>query len=75
MRKKKSSKAIQDPTPTDLASAVAELAAVKRLLMLLLAKLGSTSAEIGDALSLEQSTVRRMMQFRRIEKIPLPKAD
>jgi len=49
-----------------------ELEAVKRLLILLLLKLGSTSDEIGTALDVDSSVVRRMMPSGKVKKIPLP---
>lgn len=49
-----------------------ELDAVKRLLVLLLLKLGSTSDEIGRALGVDSSAVRRLVPAGRIKKIVLP---
>jgi hypothetical protein len=46
-----------------------ELEAVKRLMILLLMKLGSTSEEIGTALDVDSSVVRRMVPGRNIKKI------
>jgi len=42
---------------------------VKRLLVLLLLKLGATSEEIGLALGVDPSLVRRMVPARKIRKI------
>ncbi|MHB8540884.1 MAG: hypothetical protein ACYDCD_08085 [Candidatus Acidiferrales bacterium] len=42
---------------------------VKRLLILLLLKLGSTSQEIGDALGVDASVIRKMMSIKGIKKI------
>ena len=42
---------------------------VKRLLILLLLKLGSTSEEIGLALQVDSSVVRRMLPASRVKKI------
>lgn len=46
-----------------------ETEAVKRLLVLLLAKLGSDSKEIGMALGVADSTVRKMISFRKVAKL------
>jgi hypothetical protein len=48
---------------------VVELEAIKRLLMLLLVKLGSTSEEIGTALGLHHSRVRQLVPTGKIKKI------
>jgi len=42
---------------------------IKRLLILLLLKLGSTSEEIGLALNVDSSGVRKMFPVRRVKKI------
>ena len=42
---------------------------VKRLLVLLLLKLGATSEEIGLALQVDSSAVRRMIPARQVKKI------
>jgi hypothetical protein len=42
---------------------------VKRLLILLLLKLGSTSDEIGAALNIDSSVVRRMVPSGRVKKL------
>lgn len=42
---------------------------IKRLLVLLLVKLDSTSEEIATALQVDSSAVRRMIPFRRIKRI------
>jgi hypothetical protein len=42
---------------------------VKRLLVLLLLKLGATSEEIGLALQVDSSVVRKMIPVRQIKKI------
>jgi hypothetical protein len=44
---------------------------IKRLLILLLMKLGATSEEIGLALQVDASAVRRVMPGRKIKKINL----
>lgn len=46
-----------------------QLEDVKRLLMVLLLKLGSTSDEIGIALQIDSSSVRHMIPTSKIEKI------
>jgi hypothetical protein len=42
---------------------------IKRLLILLLLKLGATSDEIGLALGIDASAVRRLVPGRKIKKI------
>lgn len=42
---------------------------IKRLLIVLLLKLGSTSEEIGLALNLHPGRVRKMLSTRKIKKI------
>jgi len=42
---------------------------LKRLLILLLLKLGSTSDEIGSALGVDSSSIRKMMPVRKIKKL------
>ncbi len=44
---------------------------VKRLLILLLLKLGATSQEIGAALGVDSSSIRKMMPVRNIKKVEL----
>ena len=46
-----------------------ELEAVKRLLILLLVKLGATSEEIGSALGVHHSRVRQLVPTSRVKKI------
>jgi hypothetical protein len=46
-----------------------ELEDIKRLLVLLLIKLDSTSEEIATALQVDSSVVRRMIPFRQIKRI------
>jgi len=48
-----------------------EIEEIKRLLVLLLLKLGATSDEIGTALGVDSSVVRRMIPARQIKKIQL----
>lgn len=45
-----------------------EIEDIKRLLMLLLIKSGATSEEIGLALQLESSVVRKMLPISKIKK-------
>ena len=51
--------------------AVAELAAIKRLVILLLVKLGSDSAEVAGALGVDGSVVRRLVPTGGVKKIGL----
>ena len=54
--------------------AVAELAAIKRLIILLLVKLGSDSAEVAGALGVDGSVVRRLVPTDAVTKVvPLAK--
>jgi len=48
---------------------VSEIESVKRLLILLLLKLGATSEEIGAALGIDSSGIRKIIPVRRIKKI------
>jgi len=48
---------------------VRELESIKKLLLLLLAKLGSGSDEIAMALGIESSGVRKMISMRKVEKL------
>ena len=48
-----------------------EAESIKRLLILLLLKLGSTSQEIGDALGVDSSMIRKVMSVRNIKKVEL----
>jgi DNA-directed RNA polymerase specialized sigma subunit len=48
---------------------VEELQAVKKLLIALLVKLGSTSEEIGDVLDIDASRVRQLVPITKIKKI------
>jgi DNA-directed RNA polymerase specialized sigma subunit len=52
-----------------------QLEEIKRLLMLLLFKLGSTSEEIALALNVDSSRVRQIMPAKKIERIVERKAD
>lgn len=47
----------------------AELEHIKRLLILLLVKLGATSEEIGLALKMNSSVVRKLLPMRKIKPI------
>ena len=49
--------------------AVQELDAVKRLLILLLLKLGSTSDEVGNALGVHHSRVRQLVPSSKVKQI------
>jgi len=46
-----------------------ELQSIKRLLVLLLMKLGSSSEEIGAALDVDSSVIRRMVPARKVTKL------
>ncbi len=48
---------------------VSEIESVKRLLILLLLKLGATSQEIGAALGIDSSGIRKLIPVRNIRKI------
>lgn len=45
-----------------------ELESIKKLLILFLFKMGTTSDEIGTALSIDSSAIRRMVPSREIKK-------
>jgi len=53
-------------------NAAKETEQVKRLLILLLVKLGASSAEIGSALQVDESVVRRLVPGRKVRKIAVP---
>jgi hypothetical protein len=53
----------------DLKDVVDELDGIKRLLVLLLVKLGSDSGEIGLALDVDSSAIRRMFPTRQVKKL------
>ncbi len=44
---------------------------IKRLLILLLLKLGATSQEIGDSLGVDSSVIRKMLPIRSIKRLEL----
>lgn len=48
---------------------ITEIESVKRLLILLLLKLGATSEEIGAALRIDSSGIRKIFPIRSIKKI------
>lgn len=48
---------------------MSEIESVNRLLMLLLLKLGATSEEIGAALGMDSSGIRKLFPIRSIKKI------
>ena len=50
---------------------ITEIEGVKRLLILLLLKLGATSEEIGAALDMDSSAIRKMISIRGIKKIEI----
>jgi hypothetical protein len=47
----------------------AEIEGVKRLLILLLLKLGATSQELGAALGIDSSGIRKLMNVRKVKKV------
>ena len=49
--------------------AVAELDSIKRLLLLLLVKLGATSDEIGAALRMHPGSARKLMPGRKVKRL------
>lgn len=65
----KKGNASSDDESAAIATLTKETEAVKQLLMLLLAKLGSDSKEIGMALGVADSTVRKMISFRKVAKL------
>jgi hypothetical protein len=48
-----------------------ELESIKKLLLLLLVKLGSDSDEIAMALGIDSSGVRKLISMRKVQKLPL----
>lgn len=50
-----------------------ELENIKRLLIALLLKLGASSEELGTALGVDSSGIRRMFPVRKIKKVELSK--
>lgn len=48
---------------------LSEIESVNRLLILLLLKLGATSDEIGQALDVDSSFVRKLLSVRSVKKI------
>ena len=61
--------ATQISATMDLHSVTKELEAIKRLHLLLLAKLGASSEEIAAALGVDGSTIRKMISFRSVKRI------
>ncbi len=59
----------------DVAALAKEMEAVKRLLVLLLAKLGSGSKQIAMALGVDDSTIRKMISMRKDSKLTVPQSD
>ena len=51
-----------------------ELADIKRLLILLLVKMGASQEELASALQLDRSRVSRMIPARKIEKLTFCKS-
>ena len=52
-------------------SEIKELESIKRLLVVLLLKLGASSQEVALALGVDSSVVRRMVPGKKIKKIDL----
>ncbi len=48
-----------------------ELENIKRLLIALLLKLGASSEEVGTALSVDSSVIRRMFPVKKFKKVEL----
>ena len=59
-------------TVDDASELASELDAIKRLLMLFLVKLGSTSEEIAAVLEVDASAVRRLVPSRKIRRLTFP---
>ena len=57
-----------------MSDAAKELSEIKRLMVLLLLKLGSTSEEIALALQVDSSAVRKLIPARQVKKIVGDKA-
>jgi len=55
--------------PKNFSELVCEMEGIKRLLMLLLAKLGSDSKEIAKASGAGDSTIRKIISFRQVKRI------
>ena len=51
---------------------IEHLEGIKRLLILLLIKLVSSSEEIGAALSVDSSLIRRLVPTRKVRKLSFP---
>ncbi len=69
MARKKSNLNASEPQRIDFSELVCEMEGVKRLLILLLAKLGSDSKEVAMVLGVGDSTIRKMISFRQIKRI------
>ncbi|PYJ66325.1 MAG: hypothetical protein DME76_17250 [Verrucomicrobia bacterium] len=52
-----------------------EVESIKKLLLLLLVKLGADSDEIAMALGVDSSGVRKMISMRKVEKLRLGESD
>lgn len=68
-KKKKVRKSTSSPNGGPGNEVLAELTEIKKLVVLLLAKLGSGSAEIADALDRAPSGVRNWLSFNKVVKI------
>jgi hypothetical protein len=68
LKKKQGETRRDSNTAKELSDLQQELTSIKHLLVLLLAKQGSGSREIAMALGTDDSTVRRMISFRSVER-------
>jgi hypothetical protein len=62
-------KAANNGRDSDYSELLGELRTIKQLLVILLAKLGSDSGEIGKALRVEPRRVRDLISFNEIERV------
>lgn len=70
-KKRKAAPQVGHPLEKSITELEAGLQDVKRLLILLLAKFGADSNEIGMALGVDGSTIRRTISLRKVNKIVL----
>ncbi len=66
---KKRKEALVDPNLKALKRLDEELDAIKRLLIVLLLKIGTSQGEVAKALKTQQSEVSRLFSARKIEKL------
>lgn len=60
-----------DPLTAQLADLTQEVEAIKRLLMVLLVKLGASTEELGVGLGTTASTVRNTFSVRKVRRLDL----